>query len=38
LEAAQQAMGDLRAAGNVIGELTFSATDGELAVDATLAE
>ncbi|HJR89690.1 MAG TPA: class I tRNA ligase family protein, partial [Aeromicrobium sp.] len=38
LEAAQQAMGDLRAAGNVIGELTFSDDDGELAVDATLAE
>jgi valyl-tRNA synthetase len=38
LEAARQAMGDLRAAGNVIGELTFSPADGELAVDATLAE
>jgi valyl-tRNA synthetase len=38
LDAAQLALGDLRAAGNVTGEFTFTAAGGELAVDATLAE
>ena len=37
LDAAQQALGDLRAAGNVTGEFTFTAGDGDVTVDAVLA-
>lgn len=38
LDAAQSAIGDLRAAGNVTGEFTFVASDTDLAVEAQLAE
>ena len=38
LDAAQQALGDLRAAGNVTGDFTFAAASGELSVEAVLAE
>jgi valyl-tRNA synthetase len=35
---AEQAADDLRAAGNITGDLTFSAGGGEIAVDATVAD
>jgi valyl-tRNA synthetase len=38
LDAAESALTDLRAAGNVTGDFAFSAADGELAVDAVLAD
>jgi valyl-tRNA synthetase len=37
LDAAQLALGDLRAAGNVTGDFTFAAGEGELTVEAVLA-
>ena len=38
LELAEQVAGDLRAAGNIIGELTFSPGEGDINVEAEIAE
>jgi len=38
LDAARAALGDLKAAGNVTGDVTFVNAEGDLAVEATLAE
>jgi len=38
LDAARAALGDLKAAGNVTGDVTFVSAEGDLAVEATLAE